>query len=291
MTTCCVVVCYRPDVPQLRSLCASLVADHALVFLIDNSENSTLGGEQLPPHCSVITLGSNTGIAHAQNIGIEAALAAGADIVAFFDQDSKVGPGFLSTLVSPLHPGRPEIVSPLYFDDANQQELPSIRVSKYGISTAIHSGDDRTPYPVDIVISSGTAATKEVFSVAGALDESFFIDFVDTEWCFRCRSKNIPIRVVPDAIMHHRIGSRSINLGVTTILVHNPVRCYYQLRNCFLLFRKKHIPLLFSVKQLVSVFVNRAVLLLFVGNRLAYMRAYFSAIRDGLRGIAGPKPV
>lgn len=291
MITCCVIVCYRPNLTQMLSLCASLVIDHAKVILVDNSEITSLRGQQLPPNCKLITLGSNTGIARAQNIGIEAAIAYGADIVAFFDQDSKVAKGFLISLVSPLRLGSPEVVSPLYFDDLSNQELPSVRVSKYGISKAVHRGRDTQPYSVDVVISSGTAATKEVFSIAGVLDESLFIDFVDTEWCLRCRSKNIPIRVVPSAIMRHRIGSRSINLGITTILVHNPVRCYYQLRNCFLLFRKKHIPFLFSAKQLISVLLSRTLLLFFVTDRWTYAKAYMSALHDGVRGVEGPKPL
>lgn len=291
MITCCVIVCYRPNLTQVLSLCASLVTDHAKVILVDNSEISSLRAQQLPPNCELIPLGSNAGIARAQNIGIEAAIASGADIVAFFDQDSKVEKGFLTSLVSPLRQGSPEVVSPLYFDDLSNQELPSVRVSKYGISKVVRGGRDKQPYSVDVVISSGTAATKEVFSIAGVLDESLFIDFVDTEWCLRCRRKKIPIWVVPGAIMRHRIGSRSINLGMTTVLVHNPVRCYYQLRNCFLLFRKKHIPFLFSARQVISVLVSRTLLLFFVTDRWTYAKAYLSALHDGVRGVEGPKPM
>jgi rhamnosyltransferase len=206
--TCCVIVCYRPEFVQVRNLCIDLASDHARVILVDNTESPSLSDKPLPSGCTLITLGSNTGIAHAQNVGIEASIAAGADIVAFFDQDSKIAPGFLHALVSPLRRGIPEVVSPLYFDDTTRQELPSLSVSRHGMSNAIHRRSDRQPYPVDVVISSGTAATKEVFSIAGLLDESFFIDFVDTEWCLRCRGKGIPIRVIPDAVMHHRIGSR-----------------------------------------------------------------------------------
>jgi rhamnosyltransferase len=140
------------------------------------------------------------------------------------------------------------------------------------------------------VISSGTAATREVFEVAGTFDEGLFIDFVDTEWCLRCRSKSISIRVVPSAVMHHRIGSKSINLGITTVFVHSPVRCYYQLRNCFHLFRKGHIPFLFALRETASVFFNRALLLLFVRDRSAYAKAYFRALRDGSRGVTGSMP-
>ena len=73
-------------------------------------------------------------------------------------------------------------------------------------------------------------------------DEGLFIDSVDSEWCLRCRSKQIPIHVVPAAVMRHRVGNRSIRLGRFTILQHNPTRCYYQLRNCFHMMRRKHVP-------------------------------------------------
>ena len=290
MKVCCVIVCYRPDVPQLLELCESLRVDGSTVILVDNTEQPYLVDRQRPSDCEVITLGLNTGIAHAQNVGIAAATAAGGDVIVFFDQDSKIEPGFLLELVSPLYLGRPDIVSPLYFDDTSKVELPSVRLNRYGVARAVRRGDSSTPYPVDVVISSGTAATKEVFDVAGPFDEGLFIDFVDTEWCLRCRSRQISIRVVPSAVMHQRIGSKSISLGVATIFVHSPVRCYYQLRNCFHLFRKRHIPFLFALRETTSVFLSRALLLLFVGDRLAYVKAYFRALRDGAKGVTGPIP-
>jgi rhamnosyltransferase len=285
-----VIVCYRPDVLHLRRLCERLIADGSAVVLVDNTEQPYLVEQQRPSDCELITLGQNTGIAHAQNVGIAAATAAGADVIAFFDQDSTIEPGFLPALVSPLNVGEPDIVSPLYCDDASKAELPSVRVNRFGIARAVHRGDSSSPYSVDIVISSGTAATKQVFEVAGTFDEGLFIDFVDTEWCLRCRSKRISIRVVPSAVMHHRIGSKSIDLRVTTVFVHSPVRCYYQLRNCFHLFRKGHIPFLFALRETASVFLSRAILLLFVGDRSTYAKAYFRALRDGVKGVTGSMP-
>jgi len=261
-----------------------------MVVLVDNTEQPYLVDRQRPSGCELITLGRNTGIAHAQNAGIAAAVAAGADVIAFFDQDSRIEPGFLPALVAPLNVGTPDIVSPLYCDDTSEVELPSVRVNRYGMARPVRRGDSSGPYSVDVVISSGTAATKEVFDVAGTFDEGLFIDFVDTEWCLRCRSKQISIRVVPAAVMRHRIGSKSINLGVATIFVHSPVRCYYQLRNCFHLFRKSHIPLLFALRETASVFLSRALLLLFVGHRSTYVKAYFRALRDGAKGVTGGMP-
>lgn len=290
MKICCVIVCYRPTVSRLRRLCETLESDGSTVIVVDNTEPPFLVDRQLSSGCVLIRQGSNTGIAHAQNVGTAAALDAGADVVTFFDQDSMIEPGFLRALVAPLRAGTPDIVSPLYCDDASKVELPSVRVSRCGLATAVRRGASTIPYSVDVVISSGTAATKEVFHVAGTFDESLFIDFVDTEWCLRCRSKQIPIRVVPAALMQHRIGSKSIRLGVFTIFVHSPARCYYQIRNCFHLFRRRHIPFLFAARETVSVLLSRALLLLFVGDKSAYVRAYGRALRDGAKGVTGPIP-
>lgn len=284
-----VIVCYRPDVPQLLQLCESLRADGSKVILVDNTEMPYLINQKQPADWQLITLGLNSGIAHAQNVGVAVAMNAGADVVAFFDQDSKIEPGFLHALVSPLNVGTPDIVSPLYYDDASNAELPSVRVNRYGISRTVHSGDSSIPYPVDIVISSGTTATKEVFEVAGILDESLFIDFVDTEWCLRCRGKQIPIRVVPSAVMHQRIGSKSIKFGFIIILVHSPIRCYYQLRNCFHLFRHRHIPFLFALREMAAVFFSRTLLLFLVKDKLVYTKMFVSALMDGLKGVTGAK--
>ena len=285
-----VIVCYRPDVRRLQRLCEELLLDDMQVILVDNTEAPGIAEVPRASGCELLTMGRNTGIAHAQNRGIAAASTARADVILFFDQDSTIAPGFAKTLVSELNLGQPDIVSPRYFDDITDAELPSIRVNRYGLRTVVHRGHCTEPYAVDVVISSGTAATRQVFELAGVFDEGLFIDFVDTEWCLRCRSRHIPIRVVPAAVMRHRIGTKSIDLGLVTILVHSPVRCYYQLRNCFHLFRKHHIPTLFALRETVSVFLGRALLLLFVRNRIAYTKAYVCAVRDGLKGVTGGKP-
>ena len=286
----CVIISYRPDVASLVPLCQSLVMDGAKVIVVDNTESPGPVSNKLPDGCELIELGSNTGIAHAQNVGVARALDTGAAALVFFDQDSKIEPGFLRSLLSPLKPGVPEITSPLYVDDDSNVALPSLRLGRFGLPVAVYSIGTTDCYPVDIVISSGTAATREVFAVAGAFDEALFIDSVDSEWCLRCRSKQIPIHVVPAAAMRHRIGSRAIRVGPFTVLEHSPIRCYYQVRNCFHLMRRKHVPLAFALKHMLSVFFSRSLLLFFVSNRSDYLRAYFAGLRDGIRGVAGAKP-
>lgn len=291
MATCfCIIVSFRPDVARLTELCSSLVAEGAAVVVVDNTETPSFDPARMPEGCTLIQLGYNSGIAHAQNVGVRAALEARAEIVLFFDQDSKVEAGFVASLVSALDPSVAEVVAPLCVDEATGMPLAAEDLGRFGWSKDVYRPEAKTRYPVDISISSGMAVTRRAVESVGPFDEDYFIDFVDSDWCLRCREKRVPIYVVPGVVMQHTIGSRHFNVGPLGISVHGPRRCYYQIRNCFLLFRKPHIPFLYSLKQLLGTLASRAVLTLFVDGRLAYLKAYLSGIRDGFMGRTGAGP-
>lgn len=290
-----VVVCYHPDVEALQRMCRALLAGGARVVLVDNTPAGDPGASTAIrglaiPGCEVLALGRNTGIAHAQNVGIRHALDAGAQVVAFFDQDSQLDATFLPRLTASLVPGRPAIVAPKLVDEALGTELPSTRLSARGLPTPAYCGDRTTLLPVDVVIASGSAATREVFGLAGDMEDGLFIDSVDTEWCLRCRARGIPIHVVPGAVLRHRIGQSSTRIAGTTVLLHAPTRCYYQIRNSFLLFKRAHVPFLFALREALSVAWSRLLLLTVVDDKTAYIRAGLAGLVDGLRGVTGERP-
>lgn len=284
----CIVVSYRPDVPRLLDLCGKLVADDAKVVIVDNTERPYLASCDLPGNCNLITIGYNSGIAHAQNEGMRAALDAGASVLLFFDQDSRIEAGLLGGLIAELDAAHAEVVAPLCVDEATGMPLPAEVVGRYGCSRQVHHPDATERYAVDIVISSGMAATRLACETVGWFDQDFFIDYVDSEWCLRCRAKQIPIYVIPGVVMRHSIGSGHVRVGGLSTAVHSQVRCYYQIRNSFLLFRKSHIPFLFSMTQLAITIGSRALLLPFVDDRVSYLKMYWRAIKDGIRGATGP---
>lgn len=288
MRVCSIIVCYRPNLDHLKSLCATIKSDGSQIILLDNSETPMVSVNNFNFSIEVVSFQKNTGLAHAQNVGIKIAIAAGADIIVFFDQDSTISDGFIQRIIEPIRVELPDILAPLCIDNLIGAKLPSLRISRSGFSSKVFCGLSAAPYDVDIVISSGTAATSKVFEIAGYMDETLFIDHVDTEWCLRCRKLGIPIRVVPSAVMHHRIGNHTILDGPFTILAHNPLRCYYQIRNSIHLFRKSHIPKLFAVRELLSILLSRMLLLRHVSGRIKYIRAYAYALRDGLLNVAGP---
>ncbi len=284
-----VVVAYHPDIPSIKQLCMQLQLSGARVVVVDNTETPMLKTAYLPTGSKLHSLHANTGIAHAQNVGITSALTEGARIIVFFDQDSTFEVDFISQLVSKLRLGMPDVVAPRCLDVETQVVLPSQRLLSSGMARPIYRNADLEPFPVDIVISSGTAVTREAIEHVGLMDEDLFIDFVDTEWCLRCRSKQVSIRVVPTAVMLHRIGSRSVSEAGLTITIHSPLRCYYQIRNSLHLFRRDHIPRIFAAKELLSVLINRLLLLRHVRYRGSYLKAYAQGLRDGILGRVGPR--
>jgi rhamnosyltransferase len=140
--------------------------------------------------------------------------------------------------------------------------------------------------------SSGCAATAVTFSEVGLMDEEFFIDFVDVEWCLRCRQRGVKIVVVPDAVMVHSIGDIAVGspLGLYHGIIHGPVRTYYKIRNAFLLARKRHVPLVFALHQVFSALAHNAIQLVFVKERALYLRTFVVAVTHGLRGVTGKRP-
>lgn len=285
-----VIVCYHPDVRSLLQLCQTLIRSRSAVVLVDNSENRDLTDPVKLPGCTWIPVGENAGVARAQNIGIRNALGLGADVIVLFDQDSEIDDAFLPTLLSPLEIGIPKVVAPVFHDAFQGYEFPSFRLTWGGYPVKVFKAGRTLPYDVDVVTSSGSAATAATFAVAGLMEEDYFIDLVDTEWCLRCRSKRIPIQIVPTAVMKHSVGKASVDYGFMRGFLHNPTRCYYQIRNALLLFRKAHVPFLFALREALSVLLHKALLVATADDRQAYIQNCSRAISHGLHGIGGKQP-
>jgi rhamnosyltransferase len=292
MTVFSIIVAYHAPPEPLLALAAILIADGSQVLVVDNTPESPLRQVTFPAQCRLISLGRNTGIAHAQNVGIEQALAHGASVVAFFDQDSEPAPRLLSTLAARLRLGQPDVVAPVCIDERTGLELPSFRFGSpiAGFVRKVFARDCVEPVPVDLVIASGSVATAATFKVAGLMDERLFIDFVDFEWCIRCRAKRIDIRVVPQAVMRHTIGQFAVDLGVMNGVVHSSARSYYKLRNGFLLFRNKHVPRSYAMRETAIALLQYLMLLPHVSPRQAYVKVLFRALGHGLRGVVGQDP-
>lgn len=283
-----VIVCYHPDSARVAAMCGELRAVGIVPVVVDNTERSDLGEDAaVLGGARVLALNENHGIARAQNVGIREALDSGADAVLFLDQDSRIDRGCIAALTAALASGEALVVGPMCVDEETGIELPATRLGRFGLPTAVSVAGRGGNRAVDALISSGTLAARAALTAVGPMDERLFIDYVDTEWCLRCRSKKIGMVLVGSAVMRHSIGAGFVRVGPFAVLLHSPQRCYYQIRNCFLLLRMRHVPKAFAWHALVTVLASRALLLFFASPRKAYFKAYAAALRDGLRGLGG----
>lgn len=279
-----IIVSYQPDIKTLKALCDNLSNYGSKVIVVDNSELSPIPDIE---NCSIIRLGTNKGVAYAQNTGIRSALTAGAEVVVFFDQDSIIDSEFVKRLVKPIEDGKASVTGSVFFDALKGFEFPSYGLNRLGLPFKIFSAGKTNIYPVDIIISSGSAMQASVFDAIGMMDEDFFIDYIDIEWCLRCKKNRIPIYIVPDAIMRHSIGEKSIDFGGFRGFVHSPVRSYYKVRNVFLLFRKPSVPFLYSFREILVVLLHHLLQLMLVNRKKSYFKYFWFSIRDGIKGVKG----
>lgn len=281
-----IIVCFNPDVDRLIKLCSDLICQKAKIVLVDNSFNSSLTGI-VNDNIELIKLRDNLGIAKAQNIGIQFAIKQNADIFVFFDQDSEIENSFLQNLIAPLSQSTTLVTSPIFFDKSQGFRFPSYSLSKYGLLKKVV--DTNGDYNIDVIISSGSATNRKTIELVGLMNEDYFIDFVDTEWSLRCKSKNVPIKVISNAKMIHAIGEKSIDLKLMRLFIHSPTRTYYKVRNSFLFLNNKNVPFLLGIKEIASALVHNFIIIFIVSNKVQYINNYFGAIVDGIKGKKGKK--
>jgi rhamnosyltransferase len=279
-----IVVAFNPDIEVLSRLCAQL-NKFAKVIVVDNSppENDVYCIKGTYWH----SMGGNAGIAAAQNAGIRLAINEGAGVLAFFDQDSEPDEQLLPTLVAALGQPPHGVAAPVCVDSRTGNEYSAFKFNRWGWASPAPAFGLTAPVFVDMIISSGSVVEASVFRQVGMMEEAFFIDYVDLEWCIRCKNAGLPIRVVPSAIMTHSIGDNVVKKGILTLFVHSPARAYYRLRNAFLLMRFSHVPHLFVIHEIAAAVVHHVLLWRHSQDRWQHLRMGWRGLVDGLLGIRG----
>jgi len=205
---------------------------------------------------------------------------AGAEFVCFFDQDSEVPDNFGCCLIENRDPSVLSVYSPSIFDEKTGTELPSFRISQFGLPNKVYSKGSTKEYRVDLVISSGTVVTSKTFELVGLLNSDLFIDLVDFEWCFRCMELKVPITCVPEVKMKHSIGlGRSFMTGS----VHNSFRHYYKQRNPFYLLAYRHVPVMYSLKMILIASIHSCIMIVTQREFKLYCKSTVRAMYDGIK--------
>jgi rhamnosyltransferase len=231
-----VIVTYHPDLSVLNRLIVQLEQQVDWLAVIDNA---TPGFTDNPPHynpakTNIHSNSQNLGLAAAYNQGIELAQGNQATHIILFDQDSLPAGNMVYEQLVVLNQYnsielRVAATGPMYTDIKGQGSSPFVRLN--GVRLKRVNCSPNQVVPVDHLISSGSLIDLRAMNVVGKFTEALFIDYVDTEWCWRARRKGLSLLGVGAAKMQHNLGeSHFMAFGKARIL-HSPFRLYYQMRN------------------------------------------------------------
>lgn len=294
-----VVVTFNPEQDVLLREIVLLAPQVGKIWLVDNASSQSLADWVSGLPCSgkleLVQMSANLGLGAAQNAGIQLARAADANHVLILDQDSEPMPDMVDRLLAASErlqsSGVPvAAVAPVYADSATGPASGFVRLGwlDFKKQTTLPGQD---VVEADFVIASGSLVLVSVLDDIGLMDESLFIDHVDTEWCLRAQSKGYRLFGVPGARMVHTLGDRRTRIWFLrwrNVPYHSPFRYYYILRNSLLIQRRTYMPLKWRVAELIRCCRVVCFYGVFAPQRGACLRMMLRGIVDGLRGVSGP---
>lgn len=278
-----VLVTYNPNIRVLEALVSKLLNFN--IVIVDNNSNNT--NFENFDSVKVISLNKNMGIAYAQNKGIEYAMAQNAEYIVFFDQDSNIDHEMIDLLVNDFETLKSQgnkiaAIGPRFVDEKKGFFFPGLKFNKFGLIDKFSVEHIVQPVEVSFLISSGTLVSVSALKDIGVMKDEYFIDYVDTEWCFRALSLNYKLFMSSNAVMKHSIGDDTLKLFNFNIPVHSGFRRYYRVRNLFFMWDMPYIPKILVLKLMVTNFAIQILLLLLKDKKLDYFKYYVKAIKDGL---------
>lgn len=279
-SVCAIVVTFNPG-ESLYENVQALLGQVSSVLQVDNGSSarcrSLLDRVAALPRTQVIRNTVNVGVGAALNLGVRWAISHGYPWVATFDQDSRAEPGFVTEMLQTYanFPGRETIglVAPRYREQT---------------SGFIHDDPFSSPTTEIAVTSmmSGNLVRTDVIAEVGFYNESFFIDYVDNEFCLRLARNGYQVLRSFRSVLQHNLGQMSYTKFGGRVLAttnHSPLRRYYNARNRILVYRQYwRLAPGWVARDLKSFFVETAKIALLEQQRRAKLVNVARGVCHGL---------
>jgi rhamnosyltransferase len=252
MTNAKVVIIYLAYHPSEFDLVyVTDLAANTNVVVVSNSGPHDFGTKVLKERIFV----DNVGVGAGYNAGLELAREVGATHVMFHDQDSRLDPSILERAVLRLGEIETEGAAVLSLNPIDI-EAGTARTAR--LTKPVSEGDLLRYRDVQF---SGMICRIEHFK-GDAFSATLFVDFIDSEWCWRTRSA---LKIYRDEklTIRHNLGSGTRKFLGLEYSLPAPIRYYFQTRNLVLLTGAAHVPKMWPLQTLIK-FLLRGVVLPFI---------------------------
>lgn len=298
-----IIVTYRPNLETLFRGLDAIARQVGHVIVVDNASGQIPidqikgSAQNAGIEARVFVMSRNEGLGAAINAGIGEARSGGYPYIMLFDQDSVPEAGMVDRLKQACQELgskglRVGAVGPR-FRAPESGRLSDFRVFIRGREQLVRCNGLGGIVEAGFLISSGSFIPIHAIDAIGGMDESLFIDLVDTEWCLRAKARGWSIYGVCDAIMEHSLGEHRQRFWLLRwryISLHAPFRYYYIFRNSLLLRKRDDLPP-DCRRAMLKRDIMLAIYLLFVPmNRRENIKMLWRGLADGMRDVSGPMP-
>ena len=279
---CCVVlVSYNPSLQILENV-KVLISQVHKILIVDNGSTpdslSILAELDKESSVNIQYNQANLGIATALNQGVKYALEHGYEWLATFDQDSLAPANYIKTMIDAYH-------------DCKENESIALIAPRYQTKTGIISFANKKDEEglfniIKTTMTSGNLVKVDIFGKIGLFDDSFFIDYVDHEFCLRIRSKNLSMIESRLSLLNHAIGDSTMYnvMGIDIITTgHSATRRYYKYRNMIKTFKKYYwLEPSIILDCLKSLLTEPLKILLFEKEKFSKITSIVKGVLDGI---------
>lgn len=292
-----IVVSFFPEDVVIDRLLSSLSSQVGHLILVDNGggENAAAIIRARGVEIEYIKFEKNLGLGHALNVGFERAARIGVKYVATFDQDSDPPADLVEKLMKfheeiELKGIKCAAVGPVFFDrrEAVKVYFPFYFEKNGQIKSAVKNTWPDDLVETDSLITSGMLVRTDVWAQGVHYDDGLFVDYTDTEWCFRVRANGYKLYGCIQVEMGHAPSdSPPARVFGLSFFRYSPLRRFYYFRNTVKFCLAPYVSWAWRRRLLMGLILRFFVNILIDKNKWFSLKMMLRGVFDGLRGKSG----
>lgn len=292
-----VIVLYYPDSDAITHLLELIRAEFSII-LVDNTFPPVILNVEESDTLKIIRNNRNIGLATALNKGIETAIQNGFQNAFLLDQDTRLPSNYFSEMIQFKNyaDGKQNnyaLYVPDCFDRNSGSKAKFPVLGKFQFRHFVcGSRNIALKRKAIIAITSGSLIDLDKHQYIGPMQDEYFIDFLDNEYCLRLSTKGFEVAVNCGLTLDHAIGRRAKHtiLGIEIKPNHHqPARRYYISRNgvvtAIRYFRPFKAYTVLIVLRLMHEYLS---IILFEDRKILKLWASCCGVIDGFMNRMGP---